>query len=175
MSAYLIVNGLDPYLHSFDFHHQVSDIFFESSTKKDFHNSKEKEAFSWKYLDFYITHYPQYLWVALDGQKVLGYILGMPFTLDSSLYSVQPHLKKFENLYSDFPAHLHINCHHEARGKGIGGKLILRFIDQVKDLSLNGVHIMTGAESRNRDFYRKLGFHFEVIQDGVCFMGLNLK
>jgi GNAT superfamily N-acetyltransferase len=175
MSAIVILNGLDPFLHTFDFHEQVSEIFFESSTKKDFSDLREKKAFAWKYLDFYITHYPQYLWVALDGQNVLGYILGMPFTLDSSLYSIQPHLKKFENLFSDFPAHLHINCHHEARGKGIGGKLVQRFIEQLNGVGLSGVHIMTGAESRNRDFYRKLGFHFELIQDGVCFMGLNLK
>ena len=174
MSAFVIINGLDPRLHGTDFFSQVKDIFFESSQKKQFADEKEKEAFAWKYLDFYKVHYPEYLWIALNQNKVLGYVLGMPFTKDSALYDIQPHLKKFEKFFDSYPAHLHINCHHESRGRGVGAQLIQHFLGHYQVEGIKGVHIITGSDARNRFFYRNLGFSFEYNLEGLCFMGKNL-
>lgn len=152
---------------------QLSEIFFESSTKKDFKDQAERDAFEWKYLGFYLAHYPEYVWLAVEGSKLLGYVLGMPFTHDPSLYQIQPHLKKFETEFSQFPAHLHINCHVEARGKGVGSQLVKRLLEQLTQQQVKGLHIMTGVSSENRHFYRKLGFEFERVKDQILLMGIT--
>jgi hypothetical protein len=110
----------------------------------------------------------------LNGANVLGYIVGMPFTNDSSLFSLQPHLKKFEHLFSDYPAHLHINCHIDGRGKGVGRSLVDQLLGQIRRESVPGIHIMTGKSSDNRYFYEKLGFDFSQISGEVLFMGKRL-
>lgn len=156
---------------------QLDEIFFESSMKKEFRDEAERKEFQWKYLGFYLAHYPEYVWVAYS-KKVLGYVLGMPVTKNPDLYKIQPHLKPFEDLFEKYPAHLHINCHFEARGLGVGSKLILAFEAQMRSLNLAGVHILTAPNSLNRSFYLKNGFTFESErlfgQNPILFMGRNL-
>ena len=57
-----------------------------------------------------------------------------------------------------FPAHLHINLAAEYRSIGIGGRLVAAFADQARSLGAPGVHVVTGAASRNVGFYRRQGF-----------------
>lgn len=140
---------------------ELKDIFFESSTKKDFKDQAEKDAFYDKYLGFYLTHYPEYFWVA-EADKILGYVAGAPTTSDPWLHQVQPHLQTFESYFKDYPAHLHINLHSEARGMGLGSKLLQELANQLQDSNITGLHIMTGTDSRNKSFYQRLGFSFEV-------------
>ena len=175
MSEILIINAINPLIEQIDYRSSLRDIFFETSTKKIFDNQIEKDNFEWKYLGFYLTHYPQFAWVALDKNKVLGYVLGMPFSKDPSLYQIQPHMKKFESLFGIFPGHLHINCHMSARGKGVGKRLVLNLLHQMKVLDVKGLHIMTGLHADNRSFYRKLGFDFEHSEDSILFMGIKLS
>ena len=170
----MIFNYEHPHVVNLDVREQVRDIFFESSSKKDFKSQEEKDSFRWKYLDFYLTHYSEFAWVALGQKKVLGYIIGMPLSSDPKLYEIQPHMKKFENLFSEYGAHLHINCHADARGRGVGSKLVTHFMRKLNDHRIPGVHIITGPESKNKEFYRKLGFEFECEREGMCFMGKNL-
>lgn len=140
---------------------ELKEIFFESSSKKDFKDKAEKEAFYDKYLGFYLTYYADFFWVA-EADKILGYLAGSPSTDDSRLHQIQPHLKVFESYFKDYPAHLHINLHSEARGMGLGGKLVNEFKKQLQESKITGLHIMTGTDSRNKSFYQRLGFDFEV-------------
>ncbi len=174
MSETLIINFKHPLIQQADFFEQVREIFFESSSKKEFKNLQEKNQFEWKYLGFYLGHYPAYAWVAIENDKVLGYVLGMPWTQDPTLYEIQPHLKAFENLYSDFPAHLHINCHSQSRGKGIGKILVKKCLGQMIENNILGLHIMTGPASDNRVFYQKLGFSFVKELNSILFMGIRI-
>ncbi len=174
MSETLIINFKNLLIQQSDLLEQVRDIFFESSTKKDFKDLKEKSEFEWKYLGFYLSHYPEYAWVAIADEQVLGYVLGMPWSQDPSLYEVQPHLKVFEAFYSEFPAHLHINCHTNSRGKGIGKLLVQKCIWQMSSQNIRGLHIMTGPASDNRLFYQKLGFDFVKELNSILFMGIRI-
>lgn len=174
MSEIIIFNFKDPRIQLGDFKTQVSEIFFESSTKKEFKDQKEKEAFEWKYLGFYLAYYPEYAWIALQDQQVLGYVLGMPFTQDPSLYAIQPHLKAFEEAFKKFPAHLHINCHADSRGKGVGKVLVNTILQQMRSEGIKGLHIMTGPQSDNRIFYQKLNFNYEFTLNSILFMGIAL-
>ncbi len=152
---------------------QVREIFFESSTKKTFLDVTEKEQFYEKYLGFYLKHFSEFAFVGVES-KVMGYVVAMPVTLDERLLKLQGHLKIFTEEFQEFPAHLHINCHHESRGKGLGSQLVERVVARLRSAKITGLHIITDPNSRNRAFYRKLGFDFEQERDGLLFMGKNL-
>jgi ribosomal protein S18 acetylase RimI-like enzyme len=175
MSEMIIINVINPLIQQLDYKSSLKQIFFETSTRKIFNNQAERDDFEWKYLGFYLAHYPQFAWVAIDNGIVLGYVLGMPYSKDPSLYQIQPHMKKFESLFDIFPGHLHINCHINARGKGIGKRLVLNLLHQMKVFDVKGLHIMTGVHADNRFFYHKLGFDFEHSEDSILFMGIDLR
>lgn len=157
---------------------ELREIFFESSTKKEFKDEAEKEAFFYKYLGFYLEHYPKLAWVALTD-KVLGYVVVSPQSKSEELIKLQPHLKVFDPECEKFPAHLHINCHSDSRGLGVGSRLINEAVEALKNSNIRGLHIMTGLASQNRSFYRKLGFSFEVERNfhgsSILFMGKSLS
>lgn len=141
---------------------ELREIYFESSAKKDFKDAQDKEAFFQKYLGHYLLQFPDYVWVARDD-RILGYMVGSPVTKDTTLYRLQPHLEAFETHFGDFPAHLHVNFHADARGMGLGSKLFLELEKEFQRANIRGVHIMTGPDSQNKSFYRRLGFLYEVI------------
>jgi GNAT superfamily N-acetyltransferase len=170
----MILNFKHPLISQNNFQSQVSEIFFDASTKKEFKDPIEKEDFFWKYVGFYLAHYPEYAWIAVEEGKVQGYVLGMPFTQDPSLYAIQPHLRAFQEHFKIFPAHLHVNCHADARGKGVGKKLVEKLLSQLKDQNVSGLHIMTGPVSDNKKFYQKLGFDYEIEINSILLMGIRI-
>lgn len=156
---------------------EIEEIFFESSARKSFSDEEARVRFQWRYLGFYLAHYPDCVWIA-KSKGVLGYCLGMPMTLSPELYKLQPHLVMFEGYYKEYPAHLHINCHADARGQGLGSKLVKEFEKGMQELGIKGIHLMTSPESRNRSFYQRLGYTFEVElsyqQSPILLMGKRL-
>lgn len=158
---------------------QLKEIYFESSSRKTFASEEDKENFYGKYLGFYQKHFPEFFWVASSEQRVLGYVAGAPRTDLPSLYEIQPHLKTFQQFYQEFPAHLHINLHAEARGLGLGSKLLIELEKQFQQNGITGLHIMTGPDARNKNFYSRLGFDFEVTLEfqgnPILFMGKKLN
>ena len=150
-----------PYIDRPEILDQVKEIFFESSTRKEFKDQVERDAFFEKYVGFYLRHYPELAWIGVLGDKVLGYIVAAPASTDPELDKIQPHLKAFEALFKAYPAHLHINCHHDSRGTGLGSQLVRVLVAELKVMKIPGLHIMTGPDSQNRSFYKKLGFDFE--------------
>ena len=157
---------------------EVREIFFESSTKKSFKDDAEKEAFYEKYLGFYLRNFPELAWVAM-GTRVLGYVIVAPTSDDQKLLELQPHLKIFTEHFASYPAHLHINCHHESRGLGVGSKLIAEAEKKLRALNIKGLHIMTGHDAANKSFYKKLGFDFQTELNfhgsTILFMGKSLS
>jgi len=158
---------------------QVREIFFDSSTRKNFKDQVEKDLFEWKYLGFYLHQYPSFCFIAEFAGKILGYVVGASETWTDELIKIQPHLECFKGYFSEYPAHLHINCHADARGKGVGSELMCRIICEFNILFAPGLHIMTGVDSSNREFYRKLGFDFEVLENfnghPIVLMGKKLR
>lgn len=156
---------------------ELKEIFFESSSKKEFKDEAERETFYQKYLGFYLTHYPEWVWIA-KGSRVLGYVVGAPVTNDPRLRELQPHLQTFHQYFKDYPAHLHINLHAEARGMGLGSKLLQEMVIKLQQAKITGLHIMTGPDSRNKSFYQRLGFDFEVtlnfLGSSILFMGKRI-
>jgi ribosomal protein S18 acetylase RimI-like enzyme len=158
---------------------QVREIFFESSIRKNFKDQVEKDFFEWKYLGFYLHHYPTFCFVAELQGKILGYVVGATETWTDEFIKLQPHLESFKSYLPQYPAHLHINCHADSRGRGVGSMLVRRIMAEFNCRPASGVHIMTGIDSSNREFYRKLGFDFEVLENfnghPLILMGKKLR
>ncbi|MDB2447332.1 GNAT family N-acetyltransferase [bacterium] len=151
----------------------IDDIFFESSAKKTFKDQAERDSFKYKYLGYYLEHHPELFLVCYDenqwkaagpSNELLGYICGSPDTLkDTELVELNPYLEIFKTEYESYPAHLHINCHARARGKGIGSRLISSFESSLKNFEVNGIsvkglHLITSPEARNVGFYERNGY-----------------
>lgn len=147
---------------------EVTEIFFESSTKKSFRDEEDKKNFFQKYLGFYLEHYPELALVFLKDNHVMGYVVASPVSEGKELDALQPHMHVFKDHFKIYPSHLHINAHHEARGMGVGSELMKEVEKRLKQQNISGLHIMTGVDSPNQNFYKRLGFSFSVT---LPFMG----
>lgn len=131
---------------------EVNRIFFESSARKTFDNEAQRDNFRYKYLDYYKETNSELFLISLRGEDVLGYICGSRNSKkELKLYELLPHYSLFEDLFEQFPAHLHINLCDSSRGLGIGSKLIEEF----EALVSTGIHLLTSPKARNRSFYLK--------------------
>ncbi len=142
---------------------QLDAIFFEASLTRSFADETTRAAFRERWLGRFLSSNPELAHVALgldaDGRRtVLGYLVG---ALDDPALSPRfgdiGYFASLAGLTAQFPAHLHINLAPAARGQGIGRRLVERFADDVSRAGLPGLHVVTGAGSRNVSFYRRAG------------------
>lgn len=63
----------------------------------------------------------------------------------------------------EYQATLHVNLDEDYRGVGIGGKLILEYLNHLKKFGIAGVHFRTKSK-KAKDFFLKLGF--EILYKG---------
>ncbi len=150
---------------------KIKEIFFEASAVKEFKDLEHKERFFKRWCGQYLENYPSCFLLAFEGERLLGYSCSHP---NSHLALVEfsiPGQELFKHLFDEYPLHLHINCHKESRGKGVGKKLILA---QTRLTSV-GIHIITEKSADNCGFYRALGFdreeEAELKGHALLFMG----
>jgi GNAT superfamily N-acetyltransferase len=153
----------------------VYDIFFESSSKKDFHDLEEKDAFLYKYLDIYLENYPDLFFVFLENNKCWGYICGMPQTLDELYLKLHPYLENFKDQFTNYPAHLHINMHADSRGKGLGSLMLQAFEAKLIKMNVSGVHAITVTGDRNVSFYKHNGYVENFIHSSLVMLSKSLR
>jgi GNAT superfamily N-acetyltransferase len=138
----------------------LDPIFFDASLTRDFSGDEAKAAFRERWLGRFLDRWPELTHVAVDERGLFtGYIVGAhvdpaidPAFADVGFYAHLTHLTP------DFPAHFHINLAPDARGNGIGGRLIEAFVADAEAAGLSGIHLVTGRDSRNRSFYARNGF-----------------
>ena len=153
----------------------VEEIFFLSTSIKSFSSIEKKSAFYKKWCKDYQAYYPELFFIVFEDQKVLGYLSGCLDSAKSLEVLVVPGQSVFQDLFNDFPAHLHINFHPDARGKGMGSLLVKHYIDFLRFNSIPGVHLVTSPDAPNVSFYDRLGFthtHIREINGSpLLFMG----
>ncbi len=138
----------------------IDAIFFEASAVQTFENAAQRDAFHWRWLGRYLSEEPEHAFLALmnDG-SVAGYLVG---SLDDPArrpeFDELGYFEAFGELTRQFPAHLHINVAADWRSRGVGARLIARFLEHVRAQGVRGVHVVTGLGMRNVDFYVRLGF-----------------
>ena len=158
---------------------QIKDIFFQSSSVKNFDSEDHKNTFFKRWCGDYITYYPESFYLCFDegenSKKLLGYLSGCLNSLLALNVLNVPAQRTFESQFIDYPAHLHINFHPDARGKGLGSVLVNHFCGQLKNSGIKGVHLVTSPDAKNVSFYHRLGFTNEVRQlngkSALLFMG----
>ena len=142
----------------------LTDIFWLTSDIS-IQNELKKEKFKKKYLDDYLNH--SYLFAAIDKsiETIIGYLI---IEKDTKLFlKSYPENKRIYGPYIDlldnYPMHLHINVNPTYQGKNIGGNLLDYGFRKSNLFSKNsGIHLITGYEARNINFYKNN--KFEIIR-----------
>jgi GNAT superfamily N-acetyltransferase len=135
-------------------------IFFEASATKTFPSDEARMAFRERWLGRYLTHFPQYAFLALSPQRhVRGYVVGSvedPNKLE--IFRDVAHFAPFRALTQKYPAQLHINIAVDRRSQGLGARLIETFCDAARAAGAPGLHVVTARGARNVRFYEAQGF-----------------
>ena len=150
---------------------QVESIFFEASSKKEFTSLEHKAAFFQRWCGDYIKNYPEEFFVMTEDGHLLGYLSGCSDSRISLQCLSVPGLEVFSDQFEDYPAHLHINFHATARGRGLGSELIKTYESYLRNKNVKGLHLITSPEALNVSFYRRLGYIHEVERE---FKGMQL-
>lgn len=135
-------------------------VFFQSSNTQTFADDATRATFRERWLGRYLTHYPEWFYVATaeDG-GLAGYLAGcLDDPAPRALFADIAHFKTFGHLTRDYPAHLHVNLRDGYRSAGIGSELVSRFCEDARHAGSPGVHVMTSAQARNVGFYTHNGF-----------------
>lgn len=157
---------------------QIREVFFEASSVKTFRDDEHRESFFFRWCGVYLQDGFPTPFLAIQDDTLLGYLI---YSSKSPLDSpwAQPGVECFMDLYDQFPAHLHMNCHHEARGKGVGSRLIESVCKELQEKQIAGVHILTSPDQANVQFYRKVGFLREEVRERagyeLLFMGKKIS
>lgn len=138
----------------------IEQIFFEAAARRSFSSEAERAEFRERWLGRYLEQDDHLTYVALDpSSAVLGYVVGSHVDpARSPRFLDIPYFAQLAAVTARFPGHLHINLTERARNQGLGGKLVQAFLDDARKERLPGVHVVTGAASRNVAFYKRLGF-----------------
>jgi GNAT superfamily N-acetyltransferase len=138
----------------------IDCIFFSSSTVQSFAGKPERLAFRERWLGRYLAHYRDAFFVALAPDGVLiGYLAGcLQDPVRQPLFDDIGYFAHLADLTTGYPAHLHINVDAAWRSHGVGTRLIAAFCDHASTAGIPGVHVVTGAHSRNVAFYQRVGF-----------------
>jgi GNAT superfamily N-acetyltransferase len=150
---------------------QVEYIFFASSSLKTFSSPERKAAFYKRWCSDYQSFYPEEFLVAMENEKVMGYLSGCSDSDKAANIVEVPGFKVFQDLFRKFPAHLHINFHPDARGKGLGSILVEHYKKLLRENNVVGVHLVTGPGVQNVSFYERLNFSFNETRE---FNGMKL-
>ncbi|WP_158583988.1 GNAT family N-acetyltransferase [Salinibius halmophilus] len=142
-----------------------------------------KYAFALRWALPYLRDDPQFCFVAVIGEQVIGYIVGTPDTkqqvlnfernilpeMQTLIDGSHPFANQFLNggkldpavteLLDDYPAHLHINMTSDCRGLGVGARLIKELEHQLISHNVTGIHL--GVNKQNMAavrFYQHQGY-----------------
>lgn len=149
---------------------------------------RDEETFADMFSGYYTDREPESACVADDGGRVAGYLLGCTDTCRSLGYTklvarkilrkglpLRPGTAGFvwravldvvrdRHVPADFlddrwPAHLHIDLLAQARGSGVGRRLVNAWLGRCRELGLPGVHLGTMAENKRAiAFFEATGF-----------------
>lgn len=145
---------------------EIQRIFFESSSVQEFSSNSLKEQFEYRWLGWYLENERDHVFVLEDDQKILGYLVGTDHSVEIMNLFDSGVMKSFSDLFTLYPAHLHINLDQKARGLGYGSLLINSYFDFLKEINVSGAHILTSVDSKNVSFYLKNNFNFKRQGEG---------
>lgn len=159
---------------------QLKEIFFHSSSVKQFRDDTHRREFFQKWCGDYLDFYPEFFYLMVDDKSnLLAYLCVCPDTLKGMERLQLKSLVTFTSEYTLYPAHLHMNTHQDYRGLGLGAMILAGVEADLRMKGIKGLHLITEKSSRNYQFYFKQGFQHVVEKDYqntlLCFMGKDLN
>ncbi len=157
----------------------IDAIFFETAART-FADQPARDAFRHLWLGQYLAHERRHVYLATDASRaVLGYLVGAwDNPARSDRYPALTYFQGFASPCARFPAHLHINLTAAARGQRTGAALVDAFAAATAAAGIPGVHVVTGADSRNVGFYQRNAFREVARMDWqgrpIVFLGRTL-
>jgi GNAT superfamily N-acetyltransferase len=138
----------------------IDAIFYGASGTQAFASDVERAAFRQRWLGrFLVGDDASHAFVAVAEAGVIGYLIGaLDDPARGGRFADIGYFRDFAHLTLAYPAHLHINLAPEARSQGIGARLIEAFAAHARGAGSPGMHVVTGAASRNVRFYAACGF-----------------
>lgn len=162
---------------------ELDTIFFAASATQSFPDATARQVFRERWLGRYLKAPEDRLFVARDvenGGAIAGYIVGSladPARVDR--FNDIGYFKKLQDLTEAYPAHLHVNLHDRYRNMGLGSELVSAFAKWAQDHGASGVHVVTGATSRNLSFYARNQFanlrELAWNDHSIVFLGRDLR
>lgn len=139
---------------------EIREIFFLSSSRQDIADEAEKEKFWHNWTSYYFSNEPDLIFVSLMEDRTIGYLMGCCDSTGASQQISQriASYRLFDDLFPEYPAHLHMNLHPDFRGQGLGEELVQAFVSELMVRQIRGVHLVTTTSARNVRFYKKTGF-----------------
>lgn len=139
---------------------QLDDIFFEASVSKTFASPEARRQFRHRWLGRYLHETGDLAFVLrAPTRDISGYVVGsVDDPAGCERFADVGYFQTIADLTPAYPAHLHINLAERCRGQGLGKRLIAAFVEAARGRGASGVHVVTGAASRNVAFYYANGF-----------------
>lgn len=142
----------------------IEEVFFLSSSVRDFPSPRARARFLAQWTGYYRDREPDRIYLSLAPTgRIEGYLMGCRDSRAAKrLYREVASYHLFEDLFDDYPAHFHVNCHPDFRCQGVGARLVDSFLAACADDAIGGVHVVTAADAANAAFYRKCGLDFAI-------------
>lgn len=142
----------------------------------------EREAFGEHWIGPYRELRPDWTWVAVADKKVIGYLTGCPDSLAFEkerrrALRPRPDSREFFppairlKLWTEHPAHLHMNVSADYRGFGTGAALLRAFFAELKKAGVPSAHVICGPAAA--PFWERMAFRAEAVVEAAP--GLKLR
>jgi GNAT superfamily N-acetyltransferase len=158
---------------------QATEIFFETSLRKNFETSAERNAFLARWFGHYVAAEPRSFLFAIDGAgAVRGYLAGCIDSFDGSAGVVTSDISYYTAAFCRanraYPSHFHINVKPGFQGRGVGRRLLTCFVKLCATSGSSGIHVVTGAESPAVLFYEACGFRKTALIGGSVVLAFSI-
>ena len=142
----------------------------------------EREAFAEHWVGPYRELRPDWTWVAVVDSKVIGYLTACPDTLAFEkerrrLLKPQPDSREFFpqavrlQLWTEHPAHLHMNVSADYRGYGTGAALLRACFAELRRAGVPSAHVICGPSAA--PFWERMAFRTEAVVEAAP--GIKLR
>lgn len=139
-------------------------------------DDEEREAFAEHWIGPYRDLRPAWTMVALVDKTVVGYLTGCPDTLAFEkerrrVFRPQPDSRELFpteirlKLWTENPAHLHMNIAADFRGLGAGAALLKAFFDELKKAGVPSAHVICGPAAA--PYWERMGFRTAAVVEAA--------
>jgi GNAT superfamily N-acetyltransferase len=142
---------------------EAAHIFFETASVQVFDSPAVRDAFYERWFGHYVDADPSLFLLALDETGgAIGYLAGCLDSFSEAARAIIGDISLYTPAFCaalrDYPSHFHINVKPGHQGRGIGRRLIERFLQLCRERGSPGIHVATGSGSRAVSLYRTCGF-----------------